>query len=185
MRITTLSIAGIAACLLAGCALVQQAMPGVALSDSNVVAVLSSIGAGEVEAAKLARVKAMTSEIQAFAGRLLNEHRQLEHDHARLAQRLHLEPKRPPALASLLRTAHDKVMKDLHKKSGLAFDRAYLRYEITRHVRAFNLVEAAAESEDNPLLRQQLIRAGPEFLSHLSAAKTLERQLAAKYGEEP
>src|SRR5688572_4613839 len=72
-RITTLSIAGIAACLLAGCALVQQAMPGVALSDSNVVAVLSSIGAGEVEAAKLARMKAMTSEIQAFAGRLLNE----------------------------------------------------------------------------------------------------------------
>jgi putative membrane protein len=183
MRIT-ITVA-ITTSLLAGCALIQRAMPGVALSDSNVIGVLNSIGEGEVEAANLARNKAVTSEIQAFAGRLLNEHRQLEHDQAQLSQRLHLESQKPTPLASMLTTAHDKVMKDLNEKSGLDFDRAYLRYEIARHVRAINLVEAAAESEDNPGLRQQLIRTGPEFLSHLSAARALERQLAAKHSEDP
>jgi hypothetical protein len=42
---------------------------------------------------------------------------------------------------------------------------------------AFNFIEAAAETEGNPILKQELVRTGPDLLSHISAARALERHL--------
>ena len=56
-----------------------------------------------------------------------------------------------------------------------------MAYDIKQHVMALNFVEAAAETEGNPLLKQELVRTGPDLLSHISAARALERHL----GPEP
>jgi len=47
-------------------------------------------------------------------------------------------------------------------------------------VQAFNVLEAAAESEDNVTLKQELVRTGPDLLSHISAARALERHLGSE-----
>jgi predicted outer membrane protein len=72
-------------------------------------------------------------------------------------------------------------MQALRTTSGPAFDRAYVEHEINQHIMAFNFIEAAAETEGNPILKQELIRTGPDLLSHISAARALERHL----GPEP
>jgi putative membrane protein len=176
---TRLISTALAILMLGGCAYVQQTLPSLMLTDAEMVGVLNSISAGEVEAAELARQMSSTSEIQSFAGRVLNEHHQLVEIHGRLAQQLDLTPQLP-ALASLLKSTHETAMHDLEGKSGSAFDRAYIHYEIARHVRAFTLLEAAAETEGTLLLRQELVRTGPDLLSHLSAARALERRLVAQ-----
>jgi len=163
-----------------GCAFFQQLLPGLTMSDTNVVSVLDSIDEGEIDAAQVAQKQASDPEVQAFAGRLLNEHRQLAEANGRLATKLSLEPD-PPSLASHLKQAHEKAMRDLRAMSGAAFDRAYVQYEIQQHVQAFNFLEAAAESESNLTLKQELVRTGPDLLSHISAARALERHL----GPEP
>ena len=162
-----------------GCAFFQQLLPGLTMSDANVVSVLDSIDEGQMDAAQLAQKQASDPEVQAFAGRVLNEHRQLAETNGRLAMQLSLEPD-PPSLASHLKQAHEKAMRDLRVMSGEAFDRAYVQYEIQQHVRAFNILEAAAESEDNVTLKQELVRTGPDLLSHISAARALERHLGSE-----
>jgi putative membrane protein len=159
-----------------GCSLLEETLPGVTLSDSNIMSVLNSLGEGEIDAAALAREKAASPDVKAFAGRILNEHRELDEADGRLAEQLSLEP-RASVLTSQLRGAHEAAMQSLRATSGPAFDRAYVAYEITRHVRAFNFVEAAADTETTPELRQQLVRLGPDLLSHISAARALERHL--------
>jgi putative membrane protein len=173
-------IAGILSPIYAGCSLLQETLPGVTLSDSNVMSVLDSLDASEIDAAEMARHKAVSPEVQAFAGRVLNEHRQLDEADARLAETLGLQPQ-GSLLASQLREAHQAAMQALRGTSGPAFDRAYVAYEISRHVRALNFVEAAADTETTPELKQQLVRIGPDLLSHISAARALERHL----GTEP
>ncbi len=168
--------------ILYGCAFVQQAVPGLAMTDAEMVGVLNSFSEGEVQAAELARRTSTTFDVQAFAGRVLHEHRQLAEHNGRLAQQLHITPQEP-ALASRLKAAHEQAMHDLEGKLGADFDRAYVEYEIARHVRAYGLMETAAESEATPPLREELVRTGPDLLSHLSAARALERRLVAQEGQ--
>jgi putative membrane protein len=168
--------------ILYGCAFMQQALPGLAMTDAEMVGVLNSFSEGEVEAADLARRTSTTSDVQAFAGRVLNEHRQLTQHNERLARQLGITP-REPALASELKANHQQAMHDLELKLGSDFDRAYVEYEIARHVQAFGLLKAAAASEATLSLQQELIRTGPDLLSHLSAARALERRLVAQEGQ--
>lgn len=165
---------------LEGCAFMEQTFPGMTMSDSNLISVLDSLGESEIDAAELAQEKASTPEVKAFAGRVLNEHRQLTETNGRLAEQLSLKAD-PPALATKLKQSHEHAMQQLRARSGAAFDRAYLEHEIQQHVLAFNFVETAAEFESQPLLKQELVRTGPDLLSHISAARALERHL----GPEP
>jgi len=159
-----------------GCAFLQQVVPNLTLSDRTLMGVLDSIGEAEIDAARLAQEKGSATEVKAFAGRVLNEHRAWDDANRRLAAQLAVEPKRP-SLAIQLQHAHEQAMRGLRALSGPAFDRAYVAYEIQQHVRAFNFVEAAAESESNAHLKQELTRTGPDLLSHISAARALERHL--------
>ena len=177
LGLITASLAGILG-MVGGCALVQQTLPGLALSDANVIDVLNTIGEDEIDAAQLARQKARTPEVQAFAGRVLLEHEGLVEKNQRVAQSMDVYPK-PPALAAALRQTHGQEMNRLEAKSGTDFDRAYIEYEIALHVQAFRLVENAAEEEGTSALKQLLVQTGPDLLSHLSAAKAVERHLVA------
>ena len=166
--------------IVAGCSFLQETMPGVTLSDANVMSVLQSLDQSEIDMAQLAQEKTSDPWVKAFASRVLNEHRGLTQANGRLAEELSLEPQ-SSLLASQLRQAHENEMRTLRAATGAAFDRAYVEYEIRQHVRALGFVEAAADSEGTPQLKQELIRTGPDLLSHISAARALERHL----GSEP
>jgi putative membrane protein len=176
--ITFVAAAAVVGFISGGCVLLQQTLPGVTLSDSNVISVLDSLDKGEIEAARLARDKASAPEVQAFAGRVLNEHQELAEANERLAAQLAVQPE-PPALVIQLNAAHERAMRRLRAISGSAFDRAYVAHEIKQHVMAFNFLEAAAETEGTLSLRQELVRTGPDLLSHISAARALERHLGS------
>ena len=167
---------------LSGCAFMQRTLPGVTMSDANLISVLDSLGENEIDAALLARQKASNPEVKAFAGRVLNEHRQLAEANARLAEQRSLQPD-PPALSAELTRAHEQAMQKLRTQSGAAFDRAYVKHEIQQHVLAFQFMEAAAESEAEPTIKQELVRSGPDLLSHISAARALERHLGIESPE--
>ena len=165
--------------LFSGCSLLEETLPGVTLSDSNVVSVLDRLGQGAIETAMLARDKAVSPEVKAFAARVVNDHRALDKADGRLAEDLALHPQ-ASLLTSQLMQADEDAMRALRATSGAAFDRAYVEYEIKRHVRAFNFVQAAADTETTLELKQQLVRIGPDLLSHISAARALERHLGAE-----
>ena len=160
-----------------GCALFQQFLPGVTLSNADVISVLDSLDAAEIAAAKLAQEKATAPEVQAFAGRVLNEHRQLGEANGRLATQLAVRPQ-PPALASRLTETHEQAMQALRATSGPAFDRAYVDNEVAYH-RAVNealratLIPGARNEELKALLEAGLAL----FSAHQQHAEQLARRL--------
>jgi putative membrane protein len=161
------------------CAFFQRTLPGLTLSDADIVSMMNRLNEGAIDAAQLAREKASNPHVRAFAGRVLNEHRGLAEGNGRLAAQLSLHPS-PPALATNWKRTHERAMRELRTMSGPAFDQAYVRHEIQQHVQAFNFFEAAAKSETTLALKQELVRTGPDLLSHISAARALERHLGSE-----
>jgi predicted outer membrane protein len=71
IKSTSIILAALAVTSWQGCALLQQHIPGLTMSDANLVSVLDSIDEGEIDAARLAMDKASAPEVRAFAGRIL------------------------------------------------------------------------------------------------------------------
>ena len=164
--------------LLSGCAAAQRAMPGT-LSNANVVAVLDTIDVSEIEAAQLAKQKASSPAVRSFAANLVEQHTESMQKNLQLAKQMRVNPEKP-RLASAVESTHQKTMEELRKKSGQDFDRAYIDYQVTMHEQAVKLVEDTAHSVDDPRLKQQLVQTRPDLISHLSAARQLQRQIVAQ-----
>ncbi|HEU4684912.1 MAG TPA: DUF4142 domain-containing protein [Nitrospira sp.] len=165
--------------MLSACAMAERAMPGMTLSDANVLGVLNTIDAGEMEAAQLAKEKASSEDVRAYASRIVNDHITSMQETRQLGQRMGVQADKPQ-LASSLEKTHREAMDQLRQKSGKDFDKAYVQYQIRMHEQAVNLVEDTADSAKHSRLREHLRQLRPDLQSHLSAARTLERQLVAK-----
>lgn len=164
--------------LATGCGMAQKAMPGT-MSDANVVAVLNTIDASELEAAQLAKQKAQSPEVRNYAARLVDEHTTMMAKNRQVASRINVQPENP-ALVSTLKTTHQENMEQLRQKSGQDFDRRYIDDQVLMHEQAVQLVEKTADSAENSRLKQHLMQTRPDLQSHLSEAKTIQRQLVAR-----
>ena len=174
------TMAIVASAILSGCSLFQWAMPGVTLSDANVLAMLDIINLSEIDAAQLAKQKASSEEVRTFAARMLNEHTTMMQETQQFAQRINVQPEMP-ALASTAGKTHQETMEELRMMAGPDFDQAYLKYQINMHEQAIDLIQDTAISAGDVRLRHHLRRARPELDSHLSAARAIERHLVAQY----
>jgi putative membrane protein len=179
MKPLTTVMAIVAGAVLSGCSWFQWAMPGATLSDANVLAMLDTINLSEIDAAALAKEKAASEEVRAFASRMLNEHTMMMQETRQLAQRINVKSD-TPALASTVGKTHQETMEELRKTSGPDFDHAYLKYQIKMHEQAIDLIQDTASSVENSRLQQHLRQARPDLESHLSAARAIERQLVAQ-----
>jgi len=179
MKSLMLLITIVGSSILSGCSLFQWAIPGVTLSDANVLAMLDTLNRSEIEVATLAQQKASSEEVRTFASRMLNNHITMSQATRQLEQRINVQPE-TPALASTTDKAHRKMMEELRNKSGPDFDQSYVKYQIKMHEQAIGLVQDTAGSVDNVQLKQHLRQARPDLEGHLSAARAIERQLVAQ-----
>ncbi|MGC4097018.1 MAG: DUF4142 domain-containing protein [Nitrospira sp.] len=172
-----ISSMAIPACLLvASCAFFQHNMPAITMSDANLIDVLDTINRNEIASAELARDRSSSAQVQAFADRVLKEHQESIESNRRVAQQMDVQPT-SPSLAGKLKQDQMDAMNILRSKSDFDFDRTYIQQAIAKHVQALELVQTAAEYEYAAPLKQQMLHTKLDLLSHLSAAKAVERQL--------
>lgn len=176
--ITNAVFALFAGSLLSSCALTEQLMP-ITMSHANVLAVLDTIDQIEIDAGELGKERAASQNVRSFASRLDHEHAGSTQERHHLAEKIDVEPKKPQ-LALALEQKHGESQNLLRRKSGRDFDEAYIKYQIILHEQLIKLVQDTEESMDEPDLRQHLRYTRPDLLSHLSAARAVERQLVAQ-----
>lgn len=164
--------------LLCSCAFTEQVMP-LTMSHGNVVAVLNTIDQTEAEAGELGKQKGASPNVRSFASRLAQEHRTSIVGRQHLAEQINIQPEKP-SLALALEDMQEESKRLLEQKSGRDFDEAYIQEQISIHQQMVGLIQDTEDSMDDPALRQHLRYIRPDLLSHLSAARAAERQLAAQ-----
>jgi putative membrane protein len=161
--------------LTSGCALIQRAIPST-MSDKNVISLLDTINANEIEGAQLARRQASSQVVRDYAERLASEHAALLTQKHVFADRHHMQPKKS-SLASSIEAANRDRLKALAKKSGPDFDRAYIDDQIAMHHRTLDIVEDTAI--DDAQLKDDLRDARLDLIAHAAKARSIREQLRA------
>jgi putative membrane protein len=158
--------------LIAGIALaITGAVVGAQGADQPFVTKLAGVGMAEVELGTLAKDKASSREVKAFAQRMIDEHTKAGNELKAIADRKHLAwPTALPADAVALK---DK----LSKLSGAAFDRAYIDAMVDGHGKVLTEVRTEAESGADPDVKAWATKASSTVQAHLTHAQNQQREL--------
>ena len=158
--------------LIAGMALaISGAVVGAQSADQPFVTKLAGVGMAEVELGTLAKDKASSREVKAFAQRMIDEHTKAGNELKAVADRKHLTwPAALPADAIALKDR-------LSKLSGAAFDRAYIDAMVDGHRAALTDVRAEAQSGADPDVKAWAAKASSTVQAHLTHAQDQQREL--------
>jgi putative membrane protein len=150
---------------------ISGAVVGAQSADQPFVTKLAGVGMAEVELGTLAKDKASSREVKAFAQRMIDEHTKAGNELKAVADRKHLTwPAALPADAIALKNR-------LSKLSGAAFDRAYIDAMVDGHRAALTDVRAEAQSGADPDVKAWASRASSTVQAHLTHAQDQQREL--------
>jgi putative membrane protein len=139
-------------------------------ADQAFVTKLAGVNMAEVELGSLAKSKASSRDVKAFAQRMIDDHRKAGNELKAVADRKHLAwPASLPAEAVALK---DK----LSKLSGAACDRAYVDAMVMGHGEALTEVKTEAQSGTDPDVKAWAMKASSTVQAHLTHAQDLQKE---------
>jgi putative membrane protein len=149
-----------------------KALPHTNASDQTFIKEASLGGRAEVEAGHLAEQRAASVEVKEFGRRMMADHSKANDALAPLAKANNVPvPKE-------LDMDHQVVRSELSALKGDAFDKAYLRAQITDHQKTAQLLEYEIGAGQSERIKSYAIMTLPTVLDHLEHAQRLLAQLS-------
>jgi putative membrane protein len=165
-------LAALALLTLAACAQQQAAAPAPVAtpaplsSDQNFVDRAALGTASEVELGRLARTRAASPAVRAFAARIVSDFRQANVRLRTLERRLQIAAATAPPPPS-----------QLAAQFGADFDRQFMADQIKNHQEAIQLFEAEAQTGQDPRLRKYASDTLPILYRDLQQAQAIAARL--------
>jgi len=142
------------------------AAPAPLSGDQNFVD-RAALGTGsEIELGQLARTRAASPAVRAFAARILTDHRQANARLRSLERRLQMVPATAPPPPS-----------QLAAQFGADFDRQFMSDQVKNHQEAVQLFEAEARTGQDPRLRKYATDTLPMLYRNLQQAQAISARL--------
>lgn len=145
--------------------------------ESQVLHVLITANAGEVEQGELARSRASSERVKEFAAMMITDHGAATERLASLAQQKEITPEANP-VSDALKTEADTFMKKLEALSDEAFDKAYMDAQIVMHVKVKAIIdEVLRPAVTDPDLKDALANLRTTLEGHLLRAQQIRGML--------
>ena len=147
----------------------KQADSGkVSKGDRSFIMDAANDSLAEIELGKVAQQNAESPEVKKFAQRMVDDHSAASKELEPIAGKLGVTPPTAP------QGKHGKMVKDLSKKTGAAFDRDYVDAMVKDHKKAVKLFEKQSEKAEAAELRQFAAKQLPALKEHLKMAEDLQ-----------
>jgi putative membrane protein len=128
-------------------------------------------GMTEVEMAKLAGDRALSSDVKKFAEKMVTDHTKADEELEKIASGKSL--KFPHALDA----DHKAKLEMLNKKSGTEFDRAYVQAQVAGHEKMRQLLDHEAKNGKDADLKAFAEKTLPTVEEHHQMAKELNAKI--------
>ena len=128
-------------------------------------------GMAEVELGKLARDKASNQSVKNFGDMMVRDHS------AANGQVKSLAARRNVTLPDSMSSSHKNKKEELMKKSGAAFDKAYMDAMVKGHQDVIDLFEKAANNSTDTEVKNFVNTTLPTIRQHLDSAKSIRKRL--------
>jgi putative membrane protein len=139
--------------------------------DAKFAVTAAADGMAEVAAGKMAATKAVSTRVKSFANMMVIDHSKIGNNLVKIAQNEGIT----------LPTAPDTTQKQkaagLSKKTGRAFDRAYVDAMVDGHKKAVKLFTDASTSLKDTTLRAFAIKTLPTLKMHLDSIKAIKASM--------
>lgn len=166
-----------ASCLLLAFALAPvfaSAADDSALDDRKIAEIMQTANMAEVDAAKLAQSKATTQQVKEFAEHMVVEHKQNSKDQKDLIKKVDIKPKSNDMAKGLKKDAKTELA-DLKKLKGAAFDKAYMKMQVSMHQSLLNdLDQKFIPAAQNEHYKEYLQTTRTHVADHLAKAQNVE-----------
>jgi putative membrane protein len=151
-------------------------------SDPQIAAIVVTANQVDIDAGKLAKSKARSKEVKAFAQQMVTDHTAVNKSATALVTRLKVKPEPNDTSKSLKQGGDDNLAK-LRKLKGAEFDRAYVDQEVTYHQAVLDAVDKTLlPNAKNAELKALLEKTRPAFVAHLEHAKHIQATLGKSGG---
>ncbi len=148
-------------------------------TDPQIAAIVVTANQVDIDAGKLARARAQSKDVRAFAQRMVTDHSGVNQSATALVHKLHVTPQANPTSESLQKGGADNLA-SLKTLSGSAFDKAYVDHEVAYHEAVLQAMDKTLIPDaQNAELKALLVKVRPAFEAHLEHARQLRARLAA------
>jgi putative membrane protein len=164
-----------------GTALVSSALclsaQAAAPDDAQIAAIVVAANQVDINAGQLAKSKAESKDVKAFAERMVTDHTGVNKSAVDLVTRLNVKPEENETSRTLKSNGADTVKK-LKALKGKAFDKAYVDNEVTYHQAVLDALDnTLIPNARNEELKSLLVKVRPAFVAHLDHAKHIQSTL--------
>lgn len=138
------------------------------LSDDDNKFVLKAASGGmmEVELGRLAQQKASSAQVKEFGSMMVTDHTKANDELKSLAQAKGI------TLPATMKDEHQKHVKDLSEKTGVEFDKAYMKMMVDDHKEDIDDFEDCSKDSKDADLKAFATKTLPVLQKHLASAKT-------------
>ncbi len=165
--------------LLLSCCFAAGIAAAAAPTDPQIAAIVVTANQVDIDAGNLAKSKAQSAEVKAFAQQMVTDHTGVNKSATELVQRLHVTPEDNPTAKSL-KQGGDENIAHLKTLGGAAFDRAYVDHEVAYHQAVLDALDSTLiPNAQNAELKALLVKVRPAFVAHLEHAKSIQAQQKA------
>ena len=141
------------------------------VADRNFARAAAAGGLAEVELGRLADHNGQSPETRQFGQRMVNDHSKANDQLKELAEAANIPLPNAPG-------PEDEAMRErLDKMQGDAFDRDYIRGQITAHQETVQLFEYEIGSGQDSQLKNFASQTLPVLMEHLEMAQTIDARL--------
>jgi len=151
------------------------------VTDPQIAAIVVTANQVDIDAGNLAKTRAQSKDVQAFAKDMVRDHTAVNKSATDLATKLGVTPE-PNATSESLKKGGDDNMAKLKTLKGAAFDKAYVDHEVVYHQSVIDALDKTLVPDaTNAELKALLQKSRPAFVEHLEHAKHLQSQLGTSY----
>ena len=146
-------------------------------NDAQIAQIVVTANNVDINGGKLAKSKASSQEVKAFAQRMITDHTGVNKQATALVTKLHVKPEESATSKSLKDDGASMVAR-LKGLKGAAFDKAYIDNEVTYHQAVLDTIDKTLlPNASNAELKDLLVKTRPAIDAHLQHAKSIQAKL--------
>ena len=149
------------------------------LSDGQLMQVLATVDADEIQQAQVALTKATAPQVRNFASDMIEQHTRAKQQGAALASQNGLAL-RPSPVSEKLDKSGKETLDMLQRTDSRDFDNAYIKAQLKQHAAVLKqLDETLIPNADGSAVKQQLTEARGMVQQHLNHAQQLSSDMGS------
>jgi putative membrane protein len=146
------------------------------ISDEQSIRILTTVNAGEVEQAQLAKRQAKDPRVKKFAAQMIDQHTKAKNDVTKLSKNEQLLPANS-SVANDLADKGSQVVQSLKSVEGADFDKTYIDAQVQQHQEVLELLNSRLiPSANNTQLKAALEDSKKMVEHHLEMARQIQQQ---------